>query len=464
MRLWLGALTVTAVLGAHAADVAKPPDAKGSDPAAGTVQPEVKKPSTDANCAASGALDGNAPKVSISSVRVLVPDEDTVGRSNDAPTTTPRTGQGKLPSKLVVSGSDVEIAVDSQAYESAAAYAARCRTDLKLFINGIDASPAATLFARVKADKRMLLMYHIAGGTAAQALWRPLYRLNGLAHEARLELAFGWLSIGPNGDYWRAGDDDAGIAVAPVVRSTWATILVVGLIILSVFAVALTDVVRDPAPPWMVLHRQFLKVYSAGTPAVRSALLATLNPAYLPGTPIEARCEMLGLAAAAGNPILPADEKDAVIGLLVLGKPAPMPTMSLSRLQLGLWFLFAVFTALFLWIVYGELVAITGSLLGILGISVGAAGVSLAAQPTMDGSITRASRGLMNDVVTGLDERDQLHRYQAVIVNLLLLGVGCYYVFTDLGFPVFDETWLVFLGVSGATLAGGKKMLEKQAA
>lgn len=461
VKQWVGALAVIAALGAHAAETAKQPDAKASDPAAGTAQPDVKKPSTDASCPASGAFDGNAPKVSVASVRVLVRGEDAVGQRNDAPTTTPSVGQGRVPSKLVVSGSDLEIAVDAQAYESAAAFAAKCRADLKLFINGIDASPAATLFARVKADKQMLLRYHVAGGTAAQTLWKPLYRQNGLAHEARLELAFGWLSTGPSGDYWRAGDDDAGIAVAPVMRRAWATILVVGLIILAGFAAALTDVFRDPAPPWMVLYRQSIKVYSVGTPPVQAALLLTLNPAYLPGTPVAARCELLGLAAAAGNPILPADEKDAVIGLLVLGKPAPMPTLSLSRLQMGLWFLFAVFTGLFLWIVYGELVAITGSLLGILAISVGTAGVSLAAQPTMDGSATKASRGLMNDVVTGPDEREQLHRYQAVIANLLLLGVGCYYVFTELGFPVYDETWLVFLGVSGATLAGGKKMLEK---
>lgn len=72
------------------------------------------------------------------------------------------------------------------------------------------------------------------------------------------------------------------------------------------------------------------------------------------------------------------------------------------------------------------------------------------------------SRGFWYDLLTGFDERKQLHRYQAVVVNILLLVVGIFHVQQQLSYPVFDPTWLIFLGISGTAYGVGKQVLESR--
>jgi hypothetical protein len=68
---------------------------------------------------------------------------------------------------------------------------------------------------------------------------------------------------------------------------------------------------------------------------------------------------------------------------------------------------------------------------------------------------------LLTDIVTGFDEKQKFHRYQAVVVNILLLLTGFSYCVQQLAYPEFDQSWLALLGLSGATLGAGKQMLEK---
>lgn len=133
---------------------------------------------------------------------------------------------------------------------------------------------------------------------------------------------------------------------------------------------------------------------------------------------------------------------------------------SLARVQLAVWFVFAVAAGVFMWIVYGQLPPIDASLLALLGLSVGTAGVSLAVDKNSGGRTYSPSQGFLTDLVTGFDDKQQVHRYQAVVVNLLLLFVGISHVLQQLTYPIFDATWLALLGVSGIALGVGKQLLE----
>lgn len=48
-------------------------------------------------------------------------------------------------------------------------------------------------------------------------------------------------------------------------------------------------------------------------------------------------------------------------------------------------------------------------------------------------------------------------------VAAIVLAVGIIHVMRHLTYPIFDPTWLAFLGVSGVALTGGKKFAEAKA-
>lgn len=445
-------------------------------PASNGAPGKASPPSPAASGCAPGSADASiAPKLTIRTARVLVgSDARAEAPAKDAALAGSAASAGpvgaadsidarkqKLPANLLVSSADVEIGIDGESYDAVVAYKTKCKADLKLFINGVDASPAATLFAQLRQGDRVLLRYHLAGGSAAQTLWKPLYRTSGLVGQADLDMAYGWASTGPSGDASPGVLEALQIAVAPPARQVWASAVLILVVLLTVVVLLQTDTFRDPPPMWLRIYRLHSAVYATSNAVDQLAILTNIDP-VLAALPIS--CAELAAQAARGEVISEnSDAKGAAIGLLVRGGPALQPSYSLTRLQMGMWFLFAVCTGVFLWIVYGELPPVTGSLLAILGISVGTTGASIAAGPSNDGSASTASRGLLLDIVTGADQSQHVHRYQSVIVNLLLLVVGGYYVSTELGFPTFDNTWLAFLGVSGATFAGGKQILEKPA-
>jgi hypothetical protein len=142
-------------------------------------------------------------------------------------------------------------------------------------------------------------------------------------------------------------------------------------------------------------------------------------------------------------------------------KPLPRVSFSLSRLQLGIWFVFALSAAILLGIVFWRLPALSGSILTLLGITVGTSGASMMMDTGTESAVGCASQGLLKDIVTGLDDRTHVHRYQAVAVNVMLLVVAITGVVKNLEFPTFDQTWMVFLVVSGVATAAGKQFVEK---
>jgi xanthine/uracil permease len=137
-------------------------------------------------------------------------------------------------------------------------------------------------------------------------------------------------------------------------------------------------------------------------------------------------------------------------------------SFSFANVQLALWFGFAVATALFLWVLYGDLPKIDSSVLTLLGLSLGTSGVSWMADRSAAASRPyQPTQGFWLDMTTGwADDKMQVYRYQAVVVNLLLLAVGVVHVVQQLTYPTFDSTWLIFLGVSAGAFGVGKQVKE----
>lgn len=437
---------------------------------------EVSQAETATTPAAAPAA--SAPKLVITSVR-LFPLE----KSPDTQCGTQDTGSSAA--GTLVSSGDLDIAVKSETYDIAMTYIANGshKIGLRLFLNGVDVSDAATLYAKTRSDKNgtVNLRYHLSSDTGSQPLWQSVYRQNGsLIKAGPLDIALGWPSTGPNSSYALAasapatsasaasapaGEDVACIAVASKARVISAALVLVVLLIVTGLVLLKTDAFRDDLPPWLETAERYEVAYENAAPADRSAVLKLIDPNY--GTDAANAVNYAAQAelASSGQIVDVNNSAAAAVGLLLRGTVLPKASFSLTRVQLGAWFVFAVATGVFLWIVYGELIAITGSLLTILGISVGTAGASFAAEPPKSANRSTASQGFFLDLVTGFDkdQTQQVHRYQSLVANVMLLVVGAYSVITNLAFPVFEATWLVFLGISGTTFAAGKQFVEADA-
>src|SRR5450631_57360 len=72
--------------------------------------------------------------------------------------------------------------------------------------------------------------------------------------------------------------------------------------------------------------------------------------------------------------------------------------------------------------------------------------------------ILRASSTIMTDS----DGVQQAHRYQAIVVNVMLFAIGVLYVWQHLAYPTFDQSWLELLGISGLAQVAGKGTIENK--
>jgi len=153
---------------------------------------------------------------------------------------------------------------------------------------------------------------------------------------------------------------------------------------------------------------------------------------------------------------------DTCFGLCIRYEPwkPARSTYSLGRVQVGMWLIFAITTGLFLYAVFGCLPDLPPSMLALLTVSAATTGASVMADSAAGGRDFQISRGFLRDLTTGFDSKQQLHRFQAVVVNVMLLFVGIFSVVDELVYPTFDAAWLGFLGLSGVALAGGKQFAE----
>jgi hypothetical protein len=160
---------------------------------------------------------------------------------------------------------------------------------------------------------------------------------------------------------------------------------------------------------------------------------------------------------ALNSQVAPANPAPVIVGI-IQGRRAW--SYSLAATQLFAWFLFALLAGIFVWTVYGQLPPIEGSVLGLLGISVGTAGLSWAIDTSATHRSGGPSSGFFSDLISDPDNNARIHRFQCVFVNGALLLVGIANVVFDVMYPTFDQSWLIFLAISGITYTGGKQMKE----
>jgi hypothetical protein len=175
---------------------------------------------------------------------------------------------------------------------------------------------------------------------------------------------------------------------------------------------------------------------------------------------VQACLEWANKAICGNYPEADADVASTVIGLALTRetwKPV-RGAFSLASVQVGVWMMFACISAIFLWVVSGALPAIVGSLLGLVSITVAISGASWMIDPAAKKFLE--SQGLWRDLMMGADGQTKVHRFQAVLVNLLLLFVGVAWLTKNLTYPTFDDTWLQFLGLSGLAQTVGKAVNE----
>lgn len=402
------------------------------------------------------------PKIQIVEVRAgAVGASPKGGASATAPVkhNQPAAGSSTPPDKLLVSSGDLEITLARPCYDAIVARRAAKGDDLLLYLNGVNVTAASELVGEVVGAERVILRYRVGSGESTRPLWAAVYRAVGLHGDMPLQVALGWNSKGVASSEQVPPDRSLRIAVTSASRENLTWILMIGFLVMSVMLALFTNLIRDPNPTWLTKAKELRKEI-AEHGAAKDTVLAAADPAFNKST--AADFAKLAASAAAGEVVAPDEATKAAVGLAANDKELPRPTYSLARLQLYLWFLFAIGTGLFLWLVYGELLPITGSLVALVAISATTkqASTALDAKDPKGQESATASKDILRDTMTGRDDEVHVHRYQALLVNLLLLCVGIDYVSTNLAFPVFDGTWLAFLGVSGAVQAGGKQGVE----
>lgn len=312
------------------------------------------------------------------------------------------------------------------------------------------------------------LRYRLSQGKEVQRLWSMLYVDGALFMPEDLRVALVWKSA--NGNVAKvipAGSDPAGqIRIVTGLRLTVAAVLLAFLIMMVIYVARNTDVMRDAGDgdiPSFWKEAQDLKTQISGLTAQQaSAFLANYRSVY--SAQNHAKYDTSAADALAGEIVQTDDIVSVTFGLAL--NPAPWKpvraTYSLARTQLALWFTFVVGTGLFLWLLFGNLPTIDGSMLVLLGISSGTAGYSWTVDQSMNNKSYIPSRGFWSDLMTGFDTNKHIYRYQAVFINMLLVIIGIYQVTETLAPPEFNESWLFFLGISGATYGTGKTVLEKK--
>ncbi len=289
---------------------------------------------------------------------------------------------------------------------------------LELFVNGVPLGDNAKLVATEDSDNQRHYRYYIAPGKLSNNLWAAIFREEGLYNGTSLRAGLGWSGEPhsyPLGSAFRGNT----IQISDIWRIALASILILAFIVAWVYVIRTTDVFRDASAP---------------------------TAQALDGTAAQPDMEPLAVPHLVRSPP-PGD--------------GPRASYSLGRLQFGLWLLFAVGVGVFLWVVYGDLPGLESSIITILSLSTAVTAASLYVDKQAEKNrYFTASQGFWHDITTGFDEKQKVYRYQAVVVNLLLLFIGVYQVINQLTYPTFDPTWLALLGLSGVFFAAGKNMTE----
>lgn len=411
------------------------------------------------------------PTLKIKQVNVI--DSKSPSKRQCTPATNPGAGAPAAPPvaveppdlQILRGAGDIEVTLGRDTYSEERDETKKSAQPLRLFVNGVNLADDAKLVSQLGCGLNVHLRYRIVPGENSQKLWAALYRSSDLTKTEPLNVALGWDSVGPSSEQLtQVGARE--IAVA----SDYAVVTAFGVVLLlcgiSALVFVRTDAFRDSPSPWWSREasRQLAKLRK-DRKVVDDNWLTAVYGAQFDKSKKSVYADAATRANARQLPRDQTEEWATLFGILIGGRSTReiRSTYSLARTQLGMWFLFSVAAALFLWIVYGRLPKIENSLLALLGLSMATAGVSLAIDKG-NSDVSKAfsySNGLLNDLVTGgTDNKEQVYRYQSVVVNLLLLFVGVTWVVQNLAYPLFEPTWLAFLGISGVALTAGKQILE----
>jgi hypothetical protein len=341
---------------------------------------------------------------------------------------------------------------------------------LHVWLNGTEVSDDIDVVGAERLSSTVFLTLRLKPGRQSRALWSTMIHDAGMTAQVPLSVALSW-GLTPSPGKSLSVPFAPKIAVT-VTRRLWIAFVLIavfglGAIVLAIWRGVLRDKALDPAGAllekaaqlrrlWTRRHTSMDPCIKAYYPAYKPNVKGTAD--YLPCLPDNVDPACLEAAdKVLSTQVAPADPAPAVIGI-IQGRRSR--SYSLASTQLFAWFLFALLAGIFVWTVYGQLPPIEGSVLGLLGISVGTAGLSWAIDTSATHRNGGPSRGFFSDLISDPDNNARIHRFQCVLVNGALLLVGVANVVYDVTYPTFDQSWLIFLGISGITYTGGKQLKE----
>jgi len=365
----------------------------------------------------------------------------------------------------LVGAGDIVVALDADAYKAVAEHKAKTSAKEFIFFNGVELTDETEAKEEDTFDGYVFQRIYLKPKEKSKVLWGAIVREASLTNTVPLRVGYGW-----SADNQTSTTDYTNSWVPTIAVSNDTNFLgaIAGVAVLVTFALAVgvqTGVLRDRYPEQLraaAAEARLLRAKLDGRSTVdRTALLVKEFTGYRRDTSgYDDSCREVADTA------LRVPASATTTPKLVVGLAESDISFSLTRTQLFAWFLFAVAAGIYFWFLLGELPALDKSILGLLGISAGSAGVSWAVDAADKTAVKQPNAGLstgfFSDLVRDADDKDQVHRLQAVVVNVLLLGIGIVHVVRSITYPTFDDTWLIFLTVSGATFALGKQMNEKK--
>jgi hypothetical protein len=364
-------------------------------------------------------------------------------------------GQQEANAPGLVGAGDLIVTLSAESAAKERAYSAENKSPPRLFINGLSLGDDARLISTLAEDKGTSYHFHVKPGKTSADLWASVYRTHGLTNSAKVAVGMGWVtdqSLKPV---------EMEMAITSACAELIAFLGLASLIGLLLYIALRTDALRDvPTPDHIIKALKVRQGYERLDEQQTTSFLLSHFPSYdvtKKGTYDQALA--LYQSGATTDPMATTDLQLGIVLASALPREV-RGTFSLARVQLALWFTFALGVAVFLYLVKGELLPIEGSVLSLLGIAVGTASAGQLTSPDAVAPFRR-SAGLIQDLSTDANDKAQVHRFQAIAVNLLLLVVGADHVIGQLTYPVFDSAWLYFLGISGAAYAAGKQLSEK---
>ncbi|SFL94676.1 hypothetical protein [Variovorax sp. OV329] len=136
------------------------------------------------------------------------------------------------------------------------------------------------------------------------------------------------------------------------------------------------------------------------------------------------------------------------------GTPLDQRTYSLGRTQMAWWFAIVFASFVFLWLVTGEMPAISGQALTLLGIASATTMASSAVAPGRESD--RGSAGVFFTDLLSDAQGIAIHRFQMVALTIAMGLIFIFEVATRLSMPAFDPSLLTLVGLSSATYVGLK--------